>query len=108
MLKKKFDKNLLIVDDESSIRDGLVSSLEVIFKKVYVACDAFEAIELYKTYHDPIRNPIDLVISDINMPEINGLEMVKELRKINYDLHVIIISGFDLGPYKNQINEISD
>lgn len=65
--------NILYAEDEESLRKGMVKSLERFFKNVYVAKDGYEGIELFK------NNKIDLIISDINMPNIDGVEMFKTI-----------------------------
>jgi len=61
--------NILYAEDEETLRTGMVKSLKRLFKNVYVAEDGYEGVELFK------KNKIDLIISDINMPNIDGIEM---------------------------------
>lgn len=78
---------ILIVDDEKSIRH----TFQIFLKKegyiVFVANNAEEAIEVFMT------KPIDLVITDIVMPKITGLELAKELRVIDDEVPIIIMTG---------------
>jgi len=61
--------NILYAEDEETLRLGMVKSLNRLFKNVYVAEDGYEGVELFK------NNKIDLILSDINMPNIDGIEM---------------------------------
>ena len=65
--------NILYAEDEETLRRGMVQTLKRLFKNVYVAEDGYEGIELYKN-HD-----IDLILTDINMPNINGIEMIEAI-----------------------------
>ena len=69
--------NLLYVEDELSVRELLSKRLEKIVKNLYVAQNGQEGLELFKKY----EKEIDLIITDVNMPILNGLDMVKEIKK---------------------------
>lgn len=94
---------LIIVDDESEIRNGL---LEIIdwekegFVVVGEAENGLDALQLAET------TPIDLVITDIRMPFMDGLEMAKEIRKLQPMVSFIILSGFDDFEYTRQAIQI--
>jgi two-component system chemotaxis response regulator CheY len=69
--------DVLIVDDSAAIRKILARVLqqtEVITGKIYEAGDGLQALEVMR------ENSIALVLSDINMPNMDGLELLKELR----------------------------
>lgn len=68
--------NILYAEDEEILRRGMLKSLERLFKNVYVAKDGYEGIELFKN-HD-----IDLVMTDINMPNIDGVDMLKSIKEL--------------------------
>jgi YesN/AraC family two-component response regulator len=65
--------SILYAEDEESVRRGMQKTLERLFKNVYVAKDGYEGIELFKSHK------VDLVMSDINMPNINGVEMFEAI-----------------------------
>lgn len=83
----KRDK-ILIADDEADIRELLGDFLEGEGYECVVACDAFEALEKFKTMGD-----IDLVMSDIRMPGKTGLELLSEIKAVDPDVVVIMISA---------------
>jgi two-component system, chemotaxis family, chemotaxis protein CheY len=80
-------KNILVVEDNSSVRKFIKLILEKANYNVYETCDGEEGIETYKK-----SGNIDLVITDIYMPPKTGLELVVELRKENKDIKVIVLS----------------
>ena len=69
-------KHILVVDDSSTIRKLVASLLKANNITIYEAEGGVEALELAK------KHRFDLMISDCHMPEMNGLELVKELRQI--------------------------
>jgi two-component system, cell cycle sensor histidine kinase and response regulator CckA len=82
-------ETILIVEDEASLRELLRTVLEPRGYKVMTACDGAEAIDIL------LREPgtIDGVLLDLNLPEINGADVYKTLRRIRPETKVMIISG---------------
>ncbi|MDO8354969.1 MAG: response regulator [Nitrospirota bacterium] len=78
---------ILIIDDEASIRILLRSALEAAGYEVTEAVNGRQGLELYR------RKPADLVITDILMPELNGLDMLLELTREFLNAKVVAISG---------------
>jgi two-component system response regulator (stage 0 sporulation protein F) len=78
---------ILIIDDEEIIRVLLRSALEEVGYEVTEAANGREGLELYR------RRPADLVITDIIMPELDGLDMLLELTREFLHAKVIAISG---------------
>lgn len=76
-IDKKLLKRLkaLYVEDDENIRNELASLLGNFFDTVYTASDGQEGLELFIKHQDDI----DVVLSDINMPKMTGIEMVKKL-----------------------------
>lgn len=81
---------LLYVEDEEMIRTQTVSMFENLFKKTYVGTNGSEGLQLFNKN----KNEIDIVISDINMPELSGLEMVEEIHKINIKVPIILTTAY--------------
>ena len=80
-------KRILICDDEEGVRESLKLILEDDYDLSF-ATTGNEAIEKTK------KEPIDLVILDIKMPKMNGLETLKELKKVSPGIKAIIASGY--------------
>lgn len=86
------DKQLkiIIADDEPLMRGLLTSYLsKECNHKIFKAIDGKEALSLYQTHEDEIN----IVFLDIEMPKLNGLEVLREIRAINPKAYVVIISG---------------
>lgn len=79
---------VLVVDDEAAIRDLLAKTLALAEYEVDVAPDGRAALERLRTL------PYDLLITDLKMPGIDGLAVIREARRYRPDLPVIIITGF--------------
>ena len=83
---------LLIVDDEHYITDGLYrtfSSLSEFSLEIYRAYCAKQALDYFTRYR------MDIIITDINMPIMNGLEMIAEIKNRWPDCRTIILSGYN-------------
>ena len=79
---------ILVVDDESSIRDLLAKTLALAEYDVDTAPDGRSALERLRLY------PYDLLIADLKMPGIDGLNVIREAKRLKSDLPVIIITGY--------------
>jgi len=87
-MQKKFKNlTLLYVEDEPLIRQNAVEYLSRICNNVLEAKDGMEALDIYRE-----RQP-DIIISDIKMPKINGLEMAEEIRRTDKSTPIIIATA---------------
>jgi DNA-binding response OmpR family regulator len=80
-------RKILIIDDEPHILLMLKKMLERAGFEIDLASNGVEGIELFK------KSRADLVITDIIMPEKEGLETIREMRRIKSDLKIIAMSG---------------
>ncbi len=78
---------LLYAEDESQVQVKMAEYFETYFKKVYCASDGHEALELHQQ-HLP-----DVVILDINMPKVNGLEVAQKIRKRDTRTRIIMLTA---------------
>jgi excisionase family DNA binding protein len=79
---------VLVVDDEAAIRDLLSKTLALAEYDVDLAQDGRHALERLRMI------PYDLLITDLKMPGIDGLSVIREARRLKPDIPVIIITGF--------------
>jgi diguanylate cyclase (GGDEF)-like protein len=86
---------ILYAEDEKDLRDVTHQILKGFTKKQYVAENGQEGLELFKKY----EKEIDLIITDVNMPIMNGLDMVKEIKKININIPIIVATAFSNKEY---------
>lgn len=90
---------VLLVDDEPMIREGLRTLLEwesLGYEVVDTAANGKDALQKCEQ-HD-----LDLIIVDIRMPEMNGLELIKKIRENGGTMHVLILSGYADFEYAKQ------
>lgn len=78
---------ILYVEDEEGIRQNIVASLRYSAKEVFEAENGKIALELYKNHHP------DIIITDILMPIMNGIDLAKEIRKIDTLTPLVILSA---------------
>lgn len=81
--------SVLVVDDQKMVRQTLRSALEAQGWDVREAADGDEALRLYRT------SPCDVVVTDIIMPNKEGLETIFELRRSDPEVKIIAMSGRD-------------
>jgi diguanylate cyclase (GGDEF)-like protein len=86
---------ILYAEDEKDLREVTHQILKGFTKKQYVAQNGQEGLELFKAH----ENEIDLIITDVNMPVMNGLDMVKEIKKININIPIIVATAFSNKEY---------
>jgi DNA-binding response OmpR family regulator len=78
---------LLFVENEAGIRENFSEYFNLLFKEVYIAVDGADGYAQYEI-HKP-----DLIITDIKMPNMDGIEMVKKMRKHDQTTSIVIISA---------------
>lgn len=83
--------NILIIDDEPLVLKITSRILEKSDHKILSSRKAKEGIEIFKANQEDI----DLVILDLTMPEMDGVEVCQEIQKINPDIKVLIMSGYN-------------
>lgn len=81
------DISILIVEDEEELQTYLQEYLQLFFKNVYVASCGEDGYAKY------LNLKPNIIISDINMPNLDGLSMIKKIRKIDNDVNIIIMSA---------------
>ncbi len=81
-------KKILIADDDAMVRTTVSKILEMFGYEVETAADGYEVVEI-------IDDSFDVVILDINMPQMDGIEMVKLIREKNKDVKIVALSMLD-------------
>ena len=100
------EKIILLADDEIMLRDLLAELLE---SNGYNVIKVGSGVEALKVLTEEIK--VDLVIIDYSMPEMNGLDCINKIRKLNFDMPVILSTGSlslekDFNPKKMGINSL--
>lgn len=95
-IAKKF--SVLYVEDEIALRRGIEKYLQKFFMHVDTAKDGKEGLELYN------KKNYDLVITDIKMPKLNGLDLSSHIKKINENQNILIVSAYsDISSFTRSI-----
>ncbi len=81
--------SVLYVEDENDVRGFTSKLLSSLLRKVYVAQDGQEGLAVFEKN----QNDIDLIITDINMPKLDGLSMCEAIKKINIEIPLVITSA---------------
>ncbi len=99
--KSKIPIKLLYVEDEAIIREQLERLLRRVVKDVITAKNGEEGLSAFKE-HSP-----EIIVTDIKMPQMTGLEMAKEIRKIDRDIPIIITTAHSESEFLLEAIEIS-
>ncbi len=86
--KSAEDISVLYVEDDLSVRESTEVFLTSIFTNVDIAVDGKEGLEMY------LNSKYDLLITDVNMPNMNGLELSEKIREIDTVIPILIISAY--------------
>ena len=78
---------ILYVEDNEEARITTLELLETVFLDIDTAVDGLEAFDMFNT------NKYDLVLTDINMPRLNGIELITKIREVNISIPILILSG---------------
>jgi len=89
---------ILIIDDEYFVRALVTRILERNGHEIFEATDGQEGIEFFER-----GGQVDLVITDIFMPEMDGIETLRHLKEKNPDLKIVVISGGGKGLAKGYL-----
>jgi len=81
------DITILVAEDEDELREYLVEYLQIFFLNVYSAACGNEAYDIY------LKNKPDIILSDINMPNLDGLKMISKIRQNDLKTKIIIMSA---------------
>jgi PAS domain S-box-containing protein len=80
---------ILYIEDEDVIREQAVKAYKKLFKNIFVAEDAQKGFKIFKEHKDEI----DVIITDINMPNLTGLQLAKQVREISL-IPIIITTAY--------------
>lgn len=87
MLNKLSKYKVLYAEDDEGVRKNVSEMLSLMFSEVVLAKDGMQAYELFQARH------FDLIITDIKMPHLSGIELAKKVRKENKNIEIIVISA---------------
>ncbi len=87
-IQELYKYSVLFAEDEKGLREEIKEILECLFKKTYLANDGVEALQMYHKYKP------DLIITDIKMPKLSGLDLIKNIRQKDDITCICIISAY--------------
>ena len=87
------DKSVLYVEDEPDVLKNISTLLSSFFHRFYTAADGLSALTRFDSTH------IDLLLVDIELPKMNGIELIKQIREANKEVMIIIISAYTKTDY---------
>ncbi len=87
-MEKLKNCTILYIEDDDITRENISSYLKRQCKNLYIAVDGQDGLEQFKE-HEP-----DIIITDIEMPNMNGIDMAKKIRKISSDTQIIITTAY--------------
>lgn len=85
--------DVLYVEDDKDVREGIAMLLKKFFKSVTTAEDGKKGLDTFKT------GSYDLVLTDISMPNMNGVEMSTQIKELDYEQTIVVISAHNEGDY---------
>lgn len=88
---------VVYVEDNDDVRENIIIMLKRRFKEVMAACNGKEGLELV-LQHNP-----DIVITDLEMPVMDGMQMIKEIRKTQKELPIVVITAHRDEAYKTEL-----
>jgi len=83
----KNNYTVLYAEDEAGVRENIAQSLRYKCENVIEAVDGEDAYNLYKEKHP------DIIITDIQMPKMNGLELIEKIRKTDSEIPIVVLSA---------------
>ena len=90
---------ILVVEDDPSTLKWLVRVLKIYFKEVYSATNAMDGLEIF------MQTPTDIIVADIQMPEVDGLSFLHKISVISPQTLRVVMTAFNSQPYLNRAVE---
>jgi len=99
ILKVTQPLTVLFVEDYTPLREEMGGVLQNYFLHVESAIDGVDALAKYKEYYKKHKKYYDIVLTDIKMPRMDGVELIKAIRRINKEQQVIVLSAHQESEY---------
>jgi len=92
--------NILYVEDDITLREQNIEFFKQLFKNIEIATDGEEALRLYA------KKSFDIVITDINIPKINGLSMIKMMQEKNEKQKFLVTTVYTKEELEQQMHDL--
>lgn len=94
---------VLLVEDNQDLREYFEMIFEEFFEKIDLAKDGIEGLEMFMNQ----LKKYDLIITDVNMPRVNGIDMCKAIKMINPEQKFILLTGDNTSDCSQRIKELN-
>jgi DNA-binding response OmpR family regulator len=94
-------ETILLVEDNGPAREATAALLEMMGYRVFAAADGRAGLELFYRHADSIQ----LVLSDLIMPEMGGIELYRKIREVNAAIGLLMMTGYPLEDGSNILEE---
>lgn len=84
---------VLYVEDNADARESTIYIFEEFFQEIVIAVDGEDG------YHKFKETPVDIIITDINMPKLNGIGMIQKIRELNSEIPILVVSAYNESGY---------
>lgn len=91
----------LFVEDEKDLLDIIAETLQKLEVDFLTASNGEEGLNVFKD-----NNDVDVVVTDISMPIMNGIEMIREIKKISPDMNIVVMTAHTESKYISDVAEL--
>lgn len=99
--------SILVIEDDIELSKNIEEVLENFFKNISTSLNGLEGLYKYIDYFEKNKSFFDIVLTDIQMPHMNGIDLSKEILKINKNQKIIVMSAYDDKKYLIELINIS-
>jgi signal transduction histidine kinase len=99
LLEKTKDLHILYIEDNKEVRESTLDLLKVFFSDITTAANGEEGLKYYMEYYKKHNACYDIVLTDIHMPKMDGIEMIRHIKKIYDRQNIIIFSAHNKSDY---------
>jgi signal transduction histidine kinase len=99
LLKQGHELTILYVEDNDLVRESTLELLQVFFDHIDVATDGMEGLEHYRSFKEKSGKNYDIVLTDINMPRMNGIEMIEKIKAMEERQNFVVLSAHNESEY---------
>ncbi len=92
---------VLYAEDEETVREIIGRSLRRACKEVHLAANGQEGLDLFKAHH------CDLVITDIEMPVMNGIEMIRQIKALDENKPCVVVTAYKDESHQSDLAEVT-
>jgi len=95
IVKYTHSLNVLYIEDDIDLLEHLTSILQNLFASVDTSSDGQKALNMYNKFHEKNNQFYDIILTDIELPHINGLNLIESMLELNPTQHIVVISAYN-------------